>query len=126
MMDEADLVISGNSDKEGGLNLGFSLKPTKTEEGEARKKKGGEMGGALLAAIAMKIGLLKALAFKALVLLVGKALLVSKVYPKSLSYENRNPSELTPVFLISCPACSGSGCDHRPEEALPSREARDL
>lgn len=35
--------------------------------------------GAIIAAAAMKIGLLKALAFKALALLVGKALLVSKV-----------------------------------------------
>lgn len=36
------------------------------------------MNGIIAAAI-MKIGILKALAFKALVLLVGKALLVSKV-----------------------------------------------
>lgn len=35
--------------------------------------------GALIAAAALKIGLLKALAFKAVTLLVGKALLVSKV-----------------------------------------------
>lgn len=35
--------------------------------------------GPLIAAAVLKIGLLKALAFKALVLLVGKALLVSKV-----------------------------------------------
>lgn len=34
---------------------------------------------AIMAAAVMKIGLLKALAFKALVMLVGKALLVSKV-----------------------------------------------
>lgn len=77
-MDDADVVISGKSDKDGSLNLGFSFKPTESSEGDARKKKGNGMG-AIIAAAVMKIGLLKALAFKALVLLVGKALLVSKV-----------------------------------------------
>lgn len=71
-------MVSGNSDKDGGLNLGLSLRPSAATEGDARKKKDNGMG-AIIAAVAMKIGLLKALAFKALVLLVGKALLVSKV-----------------------------------------------
>lgn len=78
MVDGADVVISGNSGKDGSLNLGLSLKPTESSQGDARKKKDNGMG-AIIAAAVMKIGLLKALAFKALVLLVGKALLVSKV-----------------------------------------------
>lgn len=80
MTDGADVVISGGSDKDGGLNLGFSLRPIEgaTEEGRKKKDQGGNMNGIIAAAV-MKIGLLKALAFKALVLLVGKALLVSKV-----------------------------------------------
>ena len=77
-MDGADVVISGKGDKDGGFNLGLSLRPVKSTEGDARKKKDNGMG-AIIAAAVMKIGLLKALAFKALVLLVGKALLVSKV-----------------------------------------------
>lgn len=73
------MVISSGSGNDGAFNLGFSLKPN-TEVGDARKKKGGGGGmGALAAAIALKIGLLKALAFKGLALLVGKALIVSKV-----------------------------------------------
>lgn len=76
-MDDAEIVISGSSDQNGSLNLGFSLRPN--GNGEGRGKKGGMNMGAIVAAAAMKIGLLKALAFKALALLVGKALLVSKV-----------------------------------------------
>lgn len=79
MTDGADVVISGGSDKDGGLNLGLSLRPVEGVTEEGRKKKDqGNMNGIMAAAI-MKIGLLKALAFKALVILVGKALLVSKV-----------------------------------------------
>lgn len=80
-------MLSSTPEANGGLKLGLSLRPTKEADGveESRKKKnkGGGGMGALVAAIAMKIGLLKALAFKALVLLVGKALLVSKVRLKS-------------------------------------------
>lgn len=83
VLDEADIVVSGNSDKDGGLNLGLSLRPSKTA-GEARKKNN-NMGG-IMAAAAMKIGLLKALAFKALALLVGKALLVSKVRMTNIEF----------------------------------------
>ncbi|VEN61357.1 unnamed protein product [Callosobruchus maculatus] len=80
VVDGADLVLSGNPDKDGGINLGLSLRPVKEVE-EGRKRKGGQGQGmnAIMAAAVMKIGLLKALAFKALVLLVGKALLVSKL-----------------------------------------------
>ncbi|XP_017781603.1 PREDICTED: uncharacterized protein LOC108566304 [Nicrophorus vespilloides] len=76
--DDAEVVLAGKGDKDGGINLGLSLRPTPNTEGDARKKKDSGMG-ALIAAAALKIGLLKALAFKALVLLVGKALLVSKL-----------------------------------------------
>ncbi|EFA09548.1 hypothetical protein TcasGA2_TC011658 [Tribolium castaneum] len=78
VLDGADVVISGKSEKDGGLNVGLSIHPSKSSEGDARKKKENGMG-AIIAAAVMKIGLLKALAFKALVLLVGKALLVSKL-----------------------------------------------
>ncbi|CAG9860656.1 unnamed protein product [Phyllotreta striolata] len=80
-LDGADVVLSGNTDKDGSLNLGLSLKPSPAgvEEGRKKKNKGGGGMDAILAAAVMKIGLLKALAFKALVLLVGKALLVSKL-----------------------------------------------
>lgn len=76
--EDAEVIISGNDDKDGAFKIGLSLKPTKSTEGDARKKKDNGMG-VLIAAAALKIGLLKALAFKALALLVGKALLVSKV-----------------------------------------------
>lgn len=82
ILDDAEIVVSGGSDKSGGLNLGLSLRPN--GNGEGRGKKGGMNMGAIVAAAAMKIGLLKALAFKALALLVGKALLVSKVCASSL------------------------------------------
>ncbi|CAG9817471.1 unnamed protein product [Phaedon cochleariae] len=79
-LDEADVIISGNSGKDGALNLGLSLKPTKdVEEGRKKKNRGGSGMTGIIAAAVMKIGLIKALAFKALVLLVGKALLVSKL-----------------------------------------------
>ncbi|KAK9738394.1 Protein of unknown function (DUF1676) [Popillia japonica] len=76
--EDADVVISGNNGEDGAFNIGLSLRPTKSTDGDARKKKDSGIG-VLLAAVALKIGLLKALAFKALALLVGKALLVSKL-----------------------------------------------
>ncbi|XP_065173878.1 uncharacterized protein [Atheta coriaria] len=76
--DEAEVVVSGKSDQDEGMSIAFSLRPTPSTNGDARKKKDQGMQ-ALMAAAALKIGLLKALAFKALVLLVGKALLVSKL-----------------------------------------------
>ncbi|KAF2896916.1 hypothetical protein ILUMI_09259, partial [Ignelater luminosus] len=75
--DAADIVISGNNGKDGSFNFGFNFRPDTSSVGDARKKKGNGMG-ALIGAAALKIGLLKALAFKALALLVGKAVLVSK------------------------------------------------
>lgn len=83
IVDGADIMLSSTPEADGGLKFGLSLRPnregTGAEESRKKKNKGGGGMGALVAAIAMKIGLLKALAFKALVLLVGKALLVSKV-----------------------------------------------
>ncbi|GJQ85494.1 hypothetical protein Trydic_g23084 [Trypoxylus dichotomus] len=76
--DDAEVVISGNNSIDGALNIGVSLRPVKVTNGDARKKKDNGLG-VLIAAAALKIGLLKALAFKALALLVGKALLVSKL-----------------------------------------------
>ncbi|KAB0794503.1 hypothetical protein PPYR_11342 [Photinus pyralis] len=76
--DDADIVISGGSGKDGALNLGISIKPDTSSPGDARKKKDGGMG-AIMGLVALKIGLLKAIAFKALALLVGKALIVSKL-----------------------------------------------
>ncbi|KAJ8933116.1 hypothetical protein NQ314_014211 [Rhamnusium bicolor] len=79
VVDGADVVMSGNTNKDGSLNFGLSLRPSKPDVEEGRKKKGQEGMQAIIAAAVMKIGLLKALAFKALVFLVGKALLVSKL-----------------------------------------------
>ncbi|XP_023015732.2 uncharacterized protein [Leptinotarsa decemlineata] len=81
VVDGAEVVLSGGSNKDGGLNIGLSLRPTKdgVEEGRKKKNKGGDGMNAIIAAVVMKVALLKALAFKALVLLVGKALLVSKL-----------------------------------------------
>lgn len=72
----ADLVITP-TEKDGSLNLGMSLESAKTEEG--RGKKGQAIIPALIAAGAVKIGMLKILAMKGLVLLVGKALILSKI-----------------------------------------------
>ncbi|KAJ8910871.1 hypothetical protein NQ315_000501 [Exocentrus adspersus] len=81
VLDSADVVVSGKSNKDGGLSLDLSLHPIPEGVEESRKKKGGNEGGmqAIIAAAVMKAALLKALAFKALVFLVGKALLVSKL-----------------------------------------------
>lgn len=70
-----EAVLTSNPDAEGNLNLGMSIQHVKETE-EGRGKKG---GGGLIAALVMKFGMLGALAFKGLVLLVGKALLVSKI-----------------------------------------------
>lgn len=79
LVDGADVVVSGRSNKDGGLNLDLSLHPNPEGIEEGRKKKNQDGMQALIAAAIMKAALLKALAFKALVFLVGKALLVSKV-----------------------------------------------
>lgn len=54
----------------------MSLKPHKAVESGRQKNKN---FGPFLAAAAMKFGLLGALTFKGLTLLVGKALLISKI-----------------------------------------------
>lgn len=117
VVDGADVVVSGNQGKDGSLNVGLSVKPD--ESSEARKKKDNGMG-ALIAAAVMKIGLLKALAFKALVFLVGKALLVSKV---TLPTPHVKPSVLIHVVFA---ARLGVGRRHRLEEAAALGEARHL
>ncbi|XP_026323211.1 uncharacterized protein LOC113232649 isoform X2 [Hyposmocoma kahamanoa] len=76
LLDNADLVISGKQEKDGSLGIGVSLKaPKAVETGRGRQKN----IGPLLAAAAMKFGLLGALTFKGLTLMVGKALLISKI-----------------------------------------------
>lgn len=70
----ADMIVS--SDNEGKLNFGVSLDTKKTiEAGRGKMKNSGHIVGA----IAAKTVLIGALLFKGLVLLVGKALLVSKL-----------------------------------------------
>ncbi|KAL0277522.1 UNVERIFIED_CONTAM: hypothetical protein PYX00_004773 [Menopon gallinae] len=74
LLPDMEAVITSNPDADGNLNLGMSLQKV-ADEGRGKQK---HMGG-LLAAMVMKFGMLAAMAFKGLVLLVGKALLVSKI-----------------------------------------------
>ncbi|GLH12218.1 Uncharacterized protein GBIM_16972, partial [Gryllus bimaculatus] len=73
---EADVVLSASPDNEGALNLGLSMRAGKAVE--MARKKNNNMGP-LLAAGVMKLGLIGGVAFKALALLVGKALILSKI-----------------------------------------------
>ena len=73
----ADLLVTPSQDKAGALNLGMSLQTSK-DEGRGHKAQKAIIP-ALIAAGAVKIGMLKILAMKALVLLVGKALILSKI-----------------------------------------------
>ncbi|XP_068625393.1 uncharacterized protein Osi3 [Battus philenor] len=76
LLDNADVVISGKQEQDGSLGVGVSMKaPKPMETGRARNKN----MGPFLAAAALKFGLLGALTFKGLYLMVGKALLVSKI-----------------------------------------------
>ncbi|RVE49037.1 hypothetical protein evm_006283 [Chilo suppressalis] len=76
LFDNADLVVAGKTEKDGSLGVGVSLKaPKAIESGRARNKN----FGPILAAAAMKFGLLGALTFKGLALMVGKALLIAKI-----------------------------------------------
>ncbi|XP_039760414.1 uncharacterized protein LOC120634087 [Pararge aegeria] len=76
LLDNADVVIAGKTENDGSLGVGVSMKAHKAiESGRARNKN----FGPFLAAAAMKMGLLGALTFKGLYLMVGKALLVSKI-----------------------------------------------
>lgn len=72
-MEDTDLVVSSTDN--GSLNIGLNIKNEGAATGRGKKTN----YGPLIAAAAMKIGLLKGLAFKGLALLVGKALLVSKM-----------------------------------------------
>ncbi|XP_012287505.1 uncharacterized protein LOC105703588 [Orussus abietinus] len=79
ILPEDDVVVSASEDETGSLNLGLSIERADSAAvQDGRGKKGGNMG-ALLAAAVLKIGLIGGLAFKGLALLVGKALLLSKI-----------------------------------------------
>ncbi|KAK3932301.1 Transmembrane protein 132E [Frankliniella fusca] len=73
----ADLLVTPKTEKDGGLNLDMSLQANK-DEGRGNKAQKAIVP-ALIAAGAVKIGMLGILAMKALVLLVGKALILSKI-----------------------------------------------
>ncbi|VVC45852.1 Protein of unknown function DUF1676 [Cinara cedri] len=76
VLPEADFVVSTSPEQDGSLNFGMSFRSGRDlESGRGKNKNMGPM----MAAMMMKMGMLKVLAFKFLALLVGKALLVSKL-----------------------------------------------
>lgn len=77
VLPEADFVVSASPEQDGSLNFGMSFRSGKdlTESGRGKNKNMGPM----MAAMMMKMGMLKVMAFKVLALLVGKALFVSKL-----------------------------------------------
>ncbi|XP_046486941.1 uncharacterized protein [Neodiprion pinetum] len=77
ILPEDDVVVSASEDETGSLNLGLSIEHSDKAVQDGRGKKNNM--GPLLAAAALKIGLIGGLAFKGLALLVGKALLLSKI-----------------------------------------------
>ncbi|XP_018341445.1 PREDICTED: uncharacterized protein LOC108747999 [Trachymyrmex septentrionalis] len=77
ILPEDDIVVSASEDETGSLNLGLSIERADRPVQEGRGKKNNM--GPLIAAAVLKIGLIGGLAFKALALLVGKALLLSKI-----------------------------------------------
>lgn len=77
VLPEDDVVVSVSEDETGTFNLGLSIERADSITPEGRGKKNNM--GPLLAAAVLKIGLIGALAFKGLALLVGKALLLSKI-----------------------------------------------
>ncbi|XP_011314581.1 uncharacterized protein Osi3 [Fopius arisanus] len=77
VLPEDDVVVSASEDETGSLNLGLSIERSESPVAEGRGKKNNM--GPFLAAAVLKIGLVGALAFKGLALLVGKALLLSKI-----------------------------------------------
>ncbi|XP_012055510.1 PREDICTED: uncharacterized protein LOC105618591 [Atta cephalotes] len=77
ILPEDDIVVSASEDETGSLNLGLSIERADRSVQEGRGKKNNM--GPLIAAAVLKIGLIGGLAFKALALLVGKALLLSKI-----------------------------------------------
>lgn len=74
MMDDADIVISPEA--RGNVNIGLSINPNRAFESGRGKL---HILAPILAAIATKIGIIGALVLKGIVLLVGKALIVSKL-----------------------------------------------
>ncbi|XP_033300359.1 uncharacterized protein LOC117233956 [Bombus vosnesenskii] len=79
ILPEDDVVVSASEDENGSLNLGLSIeRADNIPVQDGRGKKNNNMGP-LIAAAVLKIGLIGGLAFKALALLVGKALLLSKI-----------------------------------------------
>ncbi|XP_029160386.1 uncharacterized protein LOC114932391 [Nylanderia fulva] len=77
ILPEDDIVVSASEDETGSLNLGLSIERSDRPIQDGRGKKNNM--GPLIAAAALKMGLIGGLAFKALALLVGKALLLSKI-----------------------------------------------
>ncbi|NP_001233009.1 uncharacterized protein LOC100160620 precursor [Acyrthosiphon pisum] len=77
VLPEADFVVSASPEQDGSLNFGMSFRSGKdlNESGRGKNKNMGPM----MAAMMMKMGMLKVIAFKVLALLVGKALFVSKL-----------------------------------------------
>lgn len=74
MMDDADILIS--PEPRGNLNIGVSINANRAfESGRGRIR----TLAPIIAAVATKVGIIGALVLKALVLLVGKALIISKV-----------------------------------------------
>ncbi|KAK2579929.1 hypothetical protein KPH14_007609 [Odynerus spinipes] len=78
VLPEDDVVVSASEDENGSLNLGLSIERTENVPGQDARGKKNNMGP-LIAAAVLKIGVIGGLAFKALALLVGKALLLSKI-----------------------------------------------
>jgi hypothetical protein len=74
IFDEADVVMSNEN---GRLNLGLSVDTHKAFESRRNKIK--TVAPAIIAAVAAKIGLIAALAFKGVAMLVGNAFVLSKV-----------------------------------------------
>ncbi|XP_011646094.1 uncharacterized protein LOC105432831 [Pogonomyrmex barbatus] len=77
ILPEDDIVVSASEDDAGSLSLGLSIERADRPIQDGRGKKNNM--GPLIAAAVLKIGLIGGLAFKALALLVGKALLLSKI-----------------------------------------------
>ncbi|KYN12861.1 PREDICTED: uncharacterized protein LOC108767010 [Trachymyrmex cornetzi] len=77
ILPEDDIVVSASEDGTSSLNLGLSIERADRSVQQGRGKKNNM--GPLIAAAVLKIGLIGGLAFKALALLVGKALLLSKI-----------------------------------------------
>ncbi|KAI4491558.1 hypothetical protein M0804_002950 [Polistes exclamans] len=78
VLPENDVVVSASEDESGSLNLGLTIERADNAVQDGRGKKNNNMGP-LMAAAVLKIGVIAGLAFKALALLVGKALLLSKI-----------------------------------------------